>query len=318
MSHEVAVMADGRSMMAYAGQTPWHGLGQELEHGASIDVWAEASGLDITLGEGPVYAETAHGYKELEGKKIIVREDTYEPLAVVGSKYKVVQPIEVLDFFKRYVGESAQIETAGMLFGGRQYWAMARLDGEMNIAGDIVHPFLLLNTSCDGKMSTQARLTSVRVVCNNTLSAASRDSVAAKIRHNQDFCGEELAIEMGEHYESLKAHEEMLKILASVKVSQAKADIFIKRLFDRCTETNLDEVKLSRGGQVVAELFQGDGLGMGMDATKGTAYGLVQSVTQYYDHHYGRTQDRRLSKAWFGSHANKKQQFAENLIKVAA
>jgi len=318
MSHEISVMADGRKAMAYAGAVPWHGLGQQLEQGASIETWAEASGLDIELTEGPVYAETSSGYRELEGKKIIVRGDTNEPLAVVGNRYKVVQPIQVLDFFKRYVGQSAHIETAGLLFGGRQYWAMSRLDGEINIAGDIVHPFLLLNSSCDGKSATTARLTSVRVVCQNTLSAAQGSVAAVKVRHNQDFCGEELANELGEHYQSLKAHELMLKTLANIKVNHKQAEVFIKRLFDKVTATNLDEVKMSRGGTRVHELFLGDGIGMGMTATKGTAYGLVQSVTEYFDHEYGRLQDRRLSKAWFGKNAVIKEQFAEELLKEAA
>ena len=35
----------GTAAMAYAGQKPWHGLGQELTPGASIEEWTRQAGL---------------------------------------------------------------------------------------------------------------------------------------------------------------------------------------------------------------------------------------------------------------------------------
>jgi len=306
--------------MAYVGDQPWHGLGQELEEGASIDVWAKASGMDMPLEEGEVSTTVDDTQLILPGKKLIYRADTMEALSVVGSKYKTVQPIEMLEFFKRYVGENAILETAGMLFGGRVYWAMARLEGELNIAGDITKPYLLLNSSCDGSTSTSARLTTVRVVCNNTLSYASAsDKPTVTIRHNQTFCKDALATEMEEHYASLKAHGKTMKMLAKAKITAAQSERFVKLMLDNCVEANLKDAKVSRAGTRVLELYNGEGRGAGEKSTKNTAYGLLQAVTEYYDHEYGRSQDSRLNEAFFGYTAKRKTQFARDLeLAVAA
>ena len=41
MSHMIAKMEDGRDAMAYVGDTPWHGLGQQLTSDAPLEVWAK-------------------------------------------------------------------------------------------------------------------------------------------------------------------------------------------------------------------------------------------------------------------------------------
>jgi hypothetical protein len=50
---------------------------------------------------------------------------------------------------------------------------------------DVVNGYLLLATSCDGTLATVAMPTTVRVVCNNTLTIALRDGVGAvKVPHS--------------------------------------------------------------------------------------------------------------------------------------
>ena len=44
MSHEIT-MTNGAAEMAYVGATPWHGLGNELAAGASIEEWQVAAGM---------------------------------------------------------------------------------------------------------------------------------------------------------------------------------------------------------------------------------------------------------------------------------
>ena len=55
MAHEIATMLDGRAAMAYTGSdVPWHGLGQQLDVGASIETWAEQAGLNFTIAGADV------------------------------------------------------------------------------------------------------------------------------------------------------------------------------------------------------------------------------------------------------------------------
>jgi hypothetical protein len=50
----------------------------------------------------------------------------------------------------------------------------------------------------------------------------------------------------------------------------------------------------------LTDLYQGSGIGMDMVATKNTVWGLINTITEYVDHHKGRSSDTRMDRAWFG------------------
>lgn len=110
--------------MAYVGATPWHGLGQRLESGASIDEWLAAAGMNFTVERSPVLF--AHGMLKMDittwgEKHVLYRDDTLAPLGVVSDSYQIVQPAQVLEFFRDLTAEAGfTLETAGVLFGGRR------------------------------------------------------------------------------------------------------------------------------------------------------------------------------------------------------
>jgi hypothetical protein len=54
MAHEIDT-SKGFAAMAYIGDTPWHGLGQVIAKGASIEQWQTAAGMDFSIKETPVY-----------------------------------------------------------------------------------------------------------------------------------------------------------------------------------------------------------------------------------------------------------------------
>lgn len=47
--------------MAYVGQTPWHGLGNQLTTNQPLEVWAKQAGLDWQIEESPVRLVTNAG-----------------------------------------------------------------------------------------------------------------------------------------------------------------------------------------------------------------------------------------------------------------
>ena len=217
MAHLIANTISGKAAIAYVGETPWHGLGQQLSADSTIETWAEESGLDFQLATADVQftppASVWNGFKAqslpYDGKKVMYRADSNLPLGLVSSQYKIVQPIEVLEFFRDMVGNIAHLETAGVLRNGAHYWALAKMDGEFNIAGDKVNQYLLLASSADGSLATQARLTSVRVVCNNTLQLAQQKGKAnVSVRHNSIFRPEAIKAELANSNETFRMFEQ--------------------------------------------------------------------------------------------------------------
>ncbi|BBI60528.1 hypothetical protein HSBAA_18340 [Vreelandella sulfidaeris] len=76
------------------------------------------------IAEGASHLGSIHSFPE---QKVLYRSDTKAPLSVVSQRYKVVQPEEILEFYRdltEYAGY--ELETAGVLKGGRKFWALAR------------------------------------------------------------------------------------------------------------------------------------------------------------------------------------------------
>jgi len=157
----VTVRKNGKAEMAYVGETPWHGLGNVLKPGASISTWIKEAGMDWSVERTPVLFDSGRaGTKSWDDNHVLFRSDSRKPLAVVSDGYQIVQPGQVMEFFRELCETNKMtMETAGTLFGGRRYWALARTGHQFTIGmKDIVKQYVLLATSCDGSMATISSL----------------------------------------------------------------------------------------------------------------------------------------------------------------
>ena len=306
-------MAHQVESMAYVGDTPWHGLGNHLSEHQPINIWLKEAGMDWTVEQSDVLFNTdntALHIRSYSDSKVLFRSDSLMPLSVVSNRYKVVQPHEVLNFYKDLVSAGGfELETAGVLKGGRKLWALAKTGQEAKIKGnDRIKAYLLLATSCDGTLCTTAQFTSVRVVCNNTLQLATRDSNGAvKVPHSTKFDPSQVKEALGigfAHWESFMTN---LTQLSQRTVSPEEADGFIRTVLNEPELTD-DNALGSKAYQKVSNLYLGEGMGSDLYSASGTAWGLVNAMTEYVDHHRrARNQDNRLDSAWFGQGALLKQ-----------
>lgn len=303
MSHEIYINVRGKASMAYVEDEPWHGLGQKLTPNSPIEVWQREAGMDFTILEAPAMFNTPDGVKTLTNRNVLYRSDTLGPLGFVGSKYRVVQPSECLEFF-RDITESQQfeLETAGVLFGGAKYWALAKTGKTARIGGkgskDQIDGYLLLATSCDGTLQTLAQFTSIRVVCNNTLSAATygrskKDNGAIKVSHRSIFRPDEVKSALGIDT-TWTSFIEGANALADVKVTDAEALQFIVDMVGEPGKPIQEQADKAKAVATVYQLFRGKGRGSNLKSAEGTAWGLVNSVTEYVDHFAGESQDNRM------------------------
>ena len=306
MAHEI-------SSMAYVGATPWHGLGNQLTEQQPIHIWLKEAGMDWSIQQSDVLFNadsSALHIRSHSDAKVLYRSDSLEPLSVVSNRYKVVQPHEVLNFYKDLVSVGGfELETAGVLKGGRKLWALAKTGQEAKIKGnDRIKAYLLLATSCDGTLCTTAQFTSVRVVCNNTLQMATRDSNGAvKVPHSTKFDPSQVKEALGIGFANWESFMTNLKQLSQRTVSQQEADSFIRTVLNE-PELTEENVQGSKMFQTVNTLYQGKGMGSELSSASGTAWGLVNAMTEYVDHHRrARNQDNRLDSAWFGQGAILKQ-----------
>lgn len=326
----------GKAGMAYVGETPWHGLGSALSRGASIDQWRVEAGLNWNVGRAQVLfgAPSAdNGASQIyKGEsEVLYRDDSFAQLGIVSPSYKIVQPADVLEFFRDIVGTGGlELETAGSLDGGKKVWAMAKTGDVMCIKGqDRVEGYLLLSTSFDGSMATKAQFTSVRVVCNNTLSIATASSKGAVVvPHSSTFDARGAKVELGLIHGAWSKFEDEANALADRKLSNTEAmnllfEIMEPKLAAELKSGNKVELSGIRRNQItsVFELFQGRGMGASLVAAQGTAWGMVNAVTQFVDHEIssrGDVVNNRFRSGQFGPGAAlKTQAFATALQLVA-
>ncbi|CAJ4290683.1 DUF932 domain-containing protein [Burkholderia pseudomallei] len=317
--------------MAYVGEQPWHGLGNQLAPKQPLEIWARAAGMDWSIEEAEVRFVAAgnrnlgsiHPFPE---QKVLYRSDTKAPLSVVSARYQVVQPSEILEFYRDLTEVGGfQLETAGVLKEGRKLWALARTGQSASLKGkDHVNAYLLLATACDGSLSTTAQFTSVRVVCNNTLQIAlGSDNVGAvKVPHRSQFDAQAVKRQLGIAISSWDAFIARTKALAERKVSDSAAEAFLRRVLTYSTANVADREALSvneRAIKTVGQLYAGRGKGADMTSASGTAWGLLNAVTEYVDHHRrARSDDHRRDAAWFGAGATLKQRAWDEAMKLVA
>lgn len=316
--------------MAYANETPWHGLGNQLAHNQPLEVWAQQAGMNWRIEEsevrfvaGSTGLASIHAFPE---QKVLYRSDTKAPLSVVSNRYQVVQPEEILEFYRDLTEVGGfELETAGVLKAGKKLWALARTGQSATLKGrDTVNGYLLLATACDGTLATTAQFTSVRVVCNNTLAIALGDSTGAvKVPHRSQFDAQAVKRQLGIAISSWDGFMVRMKALSERKVTTESAEAYFRRVLtyqagsasgpsDRPSAITNDSAI-----RAVHDLFAGRGKGSTLASASGTAWGLLNSVTEFVDHQRrARSEDHRRDAAWFGHGATLKQKAWDEALKL--
>jgi len=321
MAHELTTHADGRVEFAYreADGLPWHGLGQPMADNASIDEWRVAAGMDWRIKRSKVRYATAFDQNpgamlEMPEQHVLFRSDTHAPLGVVSNKYKVVQPADVMNFFRDIARAGGlELSAAGTIFGGKRFWATAKI-GEMSPTSvkDKIGGFLLISTSADGSLSTEVRRTTVRTVCNNTLTMAlAKAAASVKITHRSEFDPAEVKEFMGLNEAAWEAFRAQVMQLANKPLSLDRAEELAVEIIGGSD----DKVRTSAGFNKVIDLFMGQGHGADFDGTHGTAWGLLNGFTEYADHWArARSQENRFVSSQWGPNAALKERALNVLL----
>lgn len=322
-------MAHQLEQMAYVGATPWHGLGSQLSPKQPLEIWQREAGMDWQIQESPVHFKadaighlgSIHSFPE---QKVLYRSDSKAPLSVVSQRYQVVQPREVLEFYRDLTERSGyELETAGVLKGGRKLWALARTGQSTALKGnDVVNGYLLLATSCDGTLATTATPTTIRVVCNNTLTiAVNGASQAIKVPHSTRFDPRAVKQQLGITVSQWDDFMYRMRTLAARPVKGHEAKDYLRSVLCEVPPGRPERSGVSneRALAKVLSLYEGHGRGAELEAAQGTAWGLLNAVTEYVDHERrARSNEYRMDAAWFGQGTVIKQHALDSALRLVA
>jgi len=339
-------MAHAVETMAYAGETPWHGLGVQVDDTLSPQEMLIAAGLDWTVSKRHLFT---HADPDVAASDeliavpdyfVLTRDSDNKTFGPCGSRFIPTQNAEAFEFFKKFTEAGhMKMETAGSLKGGEQIWGLANVNKDFTLPGDDrILGYLLVSVSHRWGKANETRWTPVRVVCNNTLSMALGGATqgAFKMPHVKAldqyvFTAAEEALGLaGERMTEFKESAEFLssKKFTNDTVVTYIADLFQPELVVAQEEIEkMSEVKaiatrqsmLDEFKRVPSTVYQAieEQPGAKMKSSKGTWWGAMNAVTFVVDHKWGRDRDASLHNAWFGNRASLKRRAMTKAIEYA-
>jgi phage/plasmid-like protein (TIGR03299 family) len=242
--------------------------------------------LDWTVSAEPLYL--ADGRKA--PRVALVRNTDGNPiLGTAGPSYTPIQNSEWFGILNAACEKhGVAIKTAGALGQGERVWMLADMHEAItvNAAGgeDNVKGYMLVDTAHDGSGAANFRFTPIRVVCQNTLGAATSENPAViKVRHTKSAAdrvklAEQLVSGMAK---AAKETGETFNELARKVLNVDQIRAYIESVFP--TPKNAAEItehlraKRATVEQLVYE-------GKGSELSGRTAWGVYNAVTEYIDH----------------------------------
>lgn len=292
--------------MIYVGERPWHNLGVHYEIAPkSSEEIIKGAHLDWTVAAVPMYTEI-HG--NVKGYHAIYREDNNDILGVVNnSRPIIVQNTETFESMDTLIDNQVDVETAASLGHGETIFGCFKIRQQYKVFDDdIDHYFVVMNEHCkvDGKVTILN--TPIRVVCQNTLSAALTNNfykvripITADKVANQTLA--EKIMQSGEDaiYKLQKRADKMYK----QKVSRESIEKLLDELFPY-VKVDGDSLynKQNETTNMIRETFLKDCMGADNLANyRGTNWQVLNAIIDFDQHYFKKVDkaydlDYRMSK----------------------
>jgi phage/plasmid-like protein (TIGR03299 family) len=254
MAHNLEQFSDGTTAFFSNREVAWHKLGTVTQNALTAEEALETAYLDwhVFKSEEPVSTPVlSYDGEKTETIKYKDKFMTYrynpktreaEALGVVGNRYTPVQNSEAFSFLNFLADESGAVfETAGSIDNGKKVFMTMKMPEGMKIGGvDDLDLYLMAWNTHDGSSSFSVAVTPIRVVCQNTLTAALQ---AAKstflLRHTPKVQGKIQAAReaLGLTFAYCEAFEVKAEQLLSQKMTDKEFNTLVEKLIPIDDET---------------------------------------------------------------------------------
>ena len=315
----------------YIGREPaWHGLGTVT---GKFNTWSEIlehGGLDYVVFKSQLHdglGRLVDAWGTFRWNRDDFNANNREAaqfLGAVGKDYKVIQHNKGFEMIDDLLGQvnGAHYETAGVLGNGERVWGLADLNTHLSVGDDRSDCYLLFSTGHDGSMSHTYRLCTTRVVCQNTLTAAlSENRSSFKVRHtaNANVRIEQAHRLLAQTRKTITDMGEKLNMLARKRVTREVTESLFNRLFPKQKTDDGRERDTSRRDNIITNiltLYESND-NNAFPEQRGTAYNLLNAVTNFVDHERGNKEESRTESAIFGSGERIKWSTIQHLLAEA-
>lgn len=317
MSHNIEFHpTTGKPMIAYVGETPWHGLGTEVPADLTPQQMLEAAGLDWTVScRNQAYI---HDERYMQsGDQALVRDLDGKWFCGISEGWFPAQNHLVAEFFHEFVMRgNMEMHSAGSLQDGRIVWFLAKtkdgFDLKFHNKVDTLENYLLFTNYHIYGRSNDLRNTTVRVICNNTHDQAlsKRGDLSLKINHRSEFDPVQLQQAVEQSHKRLMEYKEKAEFLASRKADPTKIEYYLGQVFP-------SQSKKGEPSRLVKQAMEVLHAQPGAELGEGTWWQPFNAVTFMIDHMQGRSDHNRLYSAWYGPNRDRKEQALVKAVEMA-
>jgi phage/plasmid-like protein (TIGR03299 family) len=279
---------------------------------------ATQAGLNWTVRTAPLLAEatpllidsegvTPATYIDITKKQAIIREDNSTVIGIVGSKYKMVQNMEVFNALDTLVDAGdARYAAAGEYNGGANIWMVLELPQGVNVANDPHAAFLLVKTSHDGSSSVVIKPIIERLFCANQVNGLISNKNGNRNRKYNEYTyrmshttNQELSIADIRNitnltYTAIADYQLVANNLMSRKMTREQTLNFFKSVwalpstvedtpYDLLTRGERKQQTIAKDARAKAWAIYSES--ETQENIRGTAFGAWQAVIEYADHH---------------------------------
>lgn len=291
---------NSKTAMCYLDATPWHGTGQNVlaamratSPDRYIDVALEAAQMRYTVGSLPMFLSDG---TQVKAHMCAVRYGADGQIAAtfgpVGVGHVHIQNEEACAILRPMAEEFGCVPAAaGVLGDGERCWMLMRLaDATITpVPGDDVRGYFLLTWGHDGQVSLTGLGTGVRVVCQNTLTLATKGRKAwFTIRHTASASQrlDEAAGIVRKMMTAMQATGDTFSAMAHKVMSKADLDAYIAQAIPNTSaSTTISPVIAARRDTIAQLVTTGKGADMANQLVQGVSlWGAYNAITEYFDH----------------------------------
>lgn len=300
----------------------------------------QAAHLDWFVDKCELAAMTIDGPKVIDNAYATIRTDKNIPLGVVKDRYTIVQNTEAFKFFDGAIGKNKAIwQTAGCFDNGRRIFVSAKLPNSIMVNGDPIENYLIFTTNHDGGGGVKILFSPIRVVCQNTLNAAIRNSDNyvtfrhTKSVHDNISVADQILgisiqkidvfnIQMDKLAKTKCTDKDAAIVFAGTVLTNNEIDLLhytghteeqlVHRDWRAIEDANISMKKVN----VISEMNNYYFDGVGQRQLVGTAYGVYNAVSGYYSNVDNAEGGKRMDSILYGDKSRKIQKASEILLNI--
>lgn len=249
-------------------------------------------------------------YEQIEGSKLMTRDDDGHPLGVVNDSFEPVLNREMYDIAEAIeAGDPASVryETGGSLRGGAKVWLLLRLKEPLHVSGDpngATIPYYALQNDHTGGGAFRGQALMTRIVCDNTSQMADLEAqqrgTEFVFRHTRNV---KVRIEQARRAlacwrESVERYNRLMEQMLDTPVTEAQRERFVQEFIPMpLTSMHSDRVmrNVTEAQQALRKIYAS----VTCQDVSNTAYGLVQGAIEYAEHYRkARSAESRFKRAY--------------------